>query len=131
MSDTPSPNTLCIRALSRGFCVAIMKVIRRGGRAVLFPSTNPLKECSHDNHPDTRHSRRVSWYDGLMQFQIHIPEKVSLNQALRKHYKVVNALKQEWHMAVLDARPPAWDGPFPVDIRYVYRMHGRPMDSTN
>ena len=66
-----------------------------------------------------------------MQFIVHIPEKVSLNQAMRKHYKLVNALKQEWHMAVLDALPPVYDGPFPVDIRFVYRMHGRPMDSTN
>lgn len=34
-------------------------------------------------------------------------------------------------MAVLDADPPTWPGPFPVDIHYVYRMHGKAMDSTN
>lgn len=56
---------------------------------------------------------------------------MSLNQALRKHHRVVNALKQEWYYAVLAARPKQWKGTFPVDIRFRYRMHGKPMDSTN
>ena len=49
----------------------------------------------------------------------------------RKHYRVLNELKQECHMAVLDAQPPAWTGTFPVDLRFVYRPHGKPLDSTN
>lgn len=66
-----------------------------------------------------------------MKFTIKIPEKVSLNKALRKHYKAVNAMKQAWHWSVVDAKPPKWTGGFPVDIRYTYKMHGKAMDSTN
>ena len=66
-----------------------------------------------------------------MKFSIIVPEKVSLNTAMRKHYRVVNDLKQEWHMAVIDAKPPKWTGSFPVDIFFHYRLKGRMIDSTN
>lgn len=84
-----------------------------------------------ENTPTPHIARGALVYYGLVQFIVHIPEKVSLNQALRKHHKAVNALKQEWHMAVYDAQPPKWTGNFPVDVRYTYRMHGKAMDSTN
>ncbi len=70
-------------------------------------------------------------YNGGVKFTIYVPEKVSLNTAMRKHYKAVNALKQEWHMAVIDAKPPKWTGSYPVDVLYEYRLNGKAIDSTN
>jgi hypothetical protein len=66
-----------------------------------------------------------------VKFTIIVPEKVSLNTAMRKHYKAVNAMKQEWHYAVLEANPEPWDGPYPVDILFHYRLRGKRIDSTN
>jgi len=66
-----------------------------------------------------------------VKFTVIVPEKVSLNVAMRKHYRAVNESKQAWHYAVLEAKPPRWTGPFPVDVLYQYRLTGKPIDSTN
>lgn len=70
-------------------------------------------------------------YNWLVEFTIIVPEKVSLNTAMRKHYKAVNASKQEWHKAVLDAKPKPWTGEYPVDVLYHYHLNGKAIDSTN
>ena len=67
----------------------------------------------------------------LVKFTIKIPGKVSLNTAMRKHYRAVNALKQEWHTVVCEAKPPTWKGNFPVNVLYHYHLHGKLIDSTN
>ena len=66
-----------------------------------------------------------------MKFTIYVPEKVSLNTAMRKHYRAVNELKQEWHWAVAEAHVPPWEGSYPVDIRFHYFLNGKAMDSSN
>lgn len=66
-----------------------------------------------------------------MKFTVIVPEKVSLNVAMRKHYRAVNASKKAWHYAVLEAKPPRWQGPYPVDVLYQYRLNGKAIDSTN
>lgn len=60
-----------------------------------------------------------------------VPEKISLNTALRKHNAALSAAKQEWYYTVIAERIKAYKGPFPVDIRYHYRLAGKAMDSTN
>lgn len=67
----------------------------------------------------------------MVKFTIIVPEKVSLNTAMRKHYRAVNASKQAWHFAVLEAKPKPWGGSYPVDVLYQYRLNGKPIDSTN
>jgi hypothetical protein len=62
---------------------------------------------------------------------VNVPEKVSLNVAMRKHYRAVNALKQDWHYAVMEANPEPWDGSYPVDVLYQYHLKGKQIDSTN
>lgn len=66
-----------------------------------------------------------------MQITVNVPAKVSLNVAMRKHYRAVNSLKQDWHYAVLEARPLQWEGLYPVDVLYQYHLKGSQIDSTN
>lgn len=66
-----------------------------------------------------------------MQFTVAVPQKVSLNVALRKHYRAVNKLKQEWHWSVSEANLEAYTGSYPVDIQLHYFLHGTPIDSGN
>lgn len=40
-------------------------------------------------------------------------------------------MKQGWHYVVLEANLAPYRGPFPVDIRFHYRLKGRLIDSTN
>ena len=40
-------------------------------------------------------------------------------------------MKQAWHLAVIEAKPPAWAGQYPVDVLYQYHLKGKPIDSTN
>lgn len=68
-----------------------------------------------------------------MKIVIPVPEKISLNQALRMghSYNRFNDVKQEWYWAVSEAKPEPYDGPFPIDLSFHFYLHGTQIDSSN
>ena len=67
-----------------------------------------------------------------MKFTIAIPEKVSLNKIYAGvHWKQRREWAEDMHWAVMACRVPAYRGPFPIDCRYHFHLHGKQLDSSN
>ncbi len=71
-------------------------------------------------------------YNRGVKFTVPIPEKVSLNKIYAGiHFRQRSLHKQQYHLCVLAAKLQPYDGPFPVHIKYHFRLHGSRLDSLN
>ena len=67
-----------------------------------------------------------------MTFNIPIPEKISFN---RLYAGVPWPKRKEWvhdmHLMVMAQQIEPWTGDFPVNVSYHFKLHGKPLDSSN
>lgn len=71
-------------------------------------------------------------YTDSVKFCIPIAEKVSLNKIYAGvHWRKRREWAEVMHWMVLSARILPYDGPFPVDCRYHFFLHGKQLDSSN
>lgn len=67
-----------------------------------------------------------------MRFTIAIPEKISLNKVYAGvHWTKRRQWAEDMHWSVLNSRILPYSGPFPVDCRYHFHLHGKQLDSSN
>lgn len=67
-----------------------------------------------------------------MKYVIPIPEKVSLNKIYAGiHFSQRSRHKNDYYLAVLSSKPKKYTGPFPVHVRYHFKLSGPSLDISN
>lgn len=67
-----------------------------------------------------------------MNFTIHIPEKVSLNQIYAGvHFRERMRHKEAYFYAIKEAKIAPWQGLYPVHVKYHFKLKGTPLDIDN
>lgn len=67
-----------------------------------------------------------------MKFTINIPEKVSLNKIYAGvHFSQRSRHKHEYFYAIQEAKIGPWQGSYPLDAHYHFKVKGTPLDVSN
>lgn len=67
-----------------------------------------------------------------MTFTVMIPNKVSLNKIYSGiHFRTRSKHKNDYHLAVVAAKVPRYNGPYPVSTHYHFRLNGSRLDISN
>lgn len=67
-----------------------------------------------------------------MKFTIELPQKVSLNRIYAGvHFTERAEHKEDYHYAVMDAKPKKYTGEYPVEMHYHFKLNGSPLDISN
>lgn len=68
----------------------------------------------------------------MVIYTIKLPEKISLNRIYAGiHHRVRSAVKEDYHYAVMEAKPKKYQGSYPIEMHYHFKVGGKPLDITN